>query len=45
MTSQDRHPGEFQVTELVVIAARKGDHEAIGALGSDAFRRVVAFYR
>ncbi len=35
----------FEVTELTVAAAQRGDHEAIGALGSDAFRRTVAFYR
>jgi RNA polymerase sigma-70 factor (ECF subfamily) len=45
MTSPDRFPEEVQITELVVVAAKKGDHQAIGALGSDAFRRVVSFYR
>lgn len=45
MTSPGLHPEEFQVTELVVVAAKRGDHQAIGAIGSDAFRRVVSFYR
>lgn len=45
MRSPNLQPEEFQVTELVVAAAKRGDHQAIGALGSDAFRRVVAFYR
>jgi RNA polymerase sigma-70 factor (ECF subfamily) len=45
MTSRANLPEEFRITELVVLAARKGDHQAIGALGSDAFRRVVSFYR
>lgn len=33
------------VTEFTVKAARAGDHPAIGAVGSDAFRRIVGFYR
>jgi len=45
MTSPDFHPEELQITELLVAAAQRGDHESIGVLGSDAFRRTVAFYR
>ena len=45
MTSPGLHPEEFQITELVVAAAKRGDHQAIGAIGADAFRRVVSFYR
>ncbi len=36
---------QFEVTEFTVAAAQRGNHEAIGALGSDAFRRTVTFYR
>jgi RNA polymerase sigma-70 factor (ECF subfamily) len=45
MTSPNPRPEEFQVTELVIAAAKNGDHQAIGAVASDAFRRVVSFYR
>jgi RNA polymerase sigma factor (sigma-70 family) len=45
MTSPDLRPEDLQITELVVAAAKRGNHEAIGALGSDAFRRTVSFYR
>jgi RNA polymerase sigma-70 factor (ECF subfamily) len=45
MTSQDRRPEDFQITELIVAAAKNGDHQAIGAVASDAFRRIVSFYR
>jgi RNA polymerase sigma factor (sigma-70 family) len=45
MTSPNVQPEAFEVTELVVTAAKRGSHEAIGALGSDAFRRTVSFYR
>jgi len=34
-----------EITEILIASARRGDHEAIGALGADAFRRIVAFYR
>lgn len=44
MELQSPIPG-FEITEITVKAAQHGDHEAIGALGADAFRRVVAFYR
>lgn len=43
MTTPDRALPE--ITELTVAAARRGDHAAIGALGADAFRRIVSFYR
>lgn len=43
MTTPDRSLPE--ITELTVAAARRGDHAAIGALGAEAFRRIVAFYR
>jgi RNA polymerase sigma-70 factor (ECF subfamily) len=36
---------ELPITDLTVAAARSGDHASIGALGSAAFRRTVAFYR
>jgi len=36
---------EFEITELTVKSAQQGDHESIGAIGADAFRRIVAFYR
>jgi RNA polymerase sigma-70 factor (ECF subfamily) len=36
---------EAPITDLTVAAARSGDHSSIGALGSAAFRRTVAFYR
>lgn len=36
---------EFEVSEIAVAAAQRGDHKAIGVLGADAFRRIVAFYR
>jgi RNA polymerase sigma factor (sigma-70 family) len=45
MTSPNLRPEDLQITELVVAAAKRGNHEAIGALGSDAFRRTVSFYR
>lgn len=35
----------YEITELAVKAAQQGDHESIGAIGADAFRRIVAFYR
>jgi len=35
----------YEISELVVAAAQRGDHEAIGAVGADAFRRIIAFYR
>lgn len=34
-----------EINEMVVAAARSGDHAAIGALGADAFRRIIGFYR
>ncbi|MEN8041624.1 MAG: RNA polymerase sigma factor, partial [Actinomycetota bacterium] len=44
--TQAQHDGyEFEVTELTVAAAQRGNHDAIGALGAEAFRRTVAFYR
>jgi RNA polymerase sigma factor (sigma-70 family) len=36
---------EYEITEITVKAAQRGDHESIGAIGADAFRRIVAFYR
>ena len=45
MTSTQPTGGQFEITEFTVAAAQKGNHEAIGALGADAFRRTVAFYR
>ena len=36
---------QVEITELIVAAAQRGNHEAIGALGSEAFRRTVSFYR
>ena len=35
----------YEITELTVKTAQQGDHQAIGAIGADAFRRIVAFYR
>jgi RNA polymerase sigma factor (sigma-70 family) len=34
-----------EINEVVVAGARSGDHAAIGAIGADAFRRIIAFYR
>ena len=41
------HPDghEFEITEFTVAAAQRGDHDSIGALGAEAFRRTVTFYR
>ncbi len=36
---------QIEITDLVVAAARRGDHASIGAIGAAAFRRIVAFYR
>lgn len=45
MTVPMASPEPIEVTELVVRAAQNGDHASIGALGADAFRRIVSFYR
>jgi RNA polymerase sigma factor (sigma-70 family) len=45
MTFTQPNPDQFEVTEFTVATAQRGNHEAIGALGADAFRRTVAFYR
>jgi RNA polymerase sigma factor (sigma-70 family) len=45
MTSTQPTGGQFEITEFTVAAAQRGNHEAIGALGADAFRKTVAFYR
>ena len=36
---------QIEITDLVVAAARRGDHASIGAIGAASFRRIVAFYR
>ena len=45
MTFTQPNPDQFEITEFTVATAQRGNHEAIGALGADAFRRTVAFYR
>jgi RNA polymerase sigma-70 factor (ECF subfamily) len=34
-----------EINDVLVAAARSGDHAAIGAIGADAFRRIISFYR
>jgi RNA polymerase sigma-70 factor (ECF subfamily) len=45
MTFTQPNPDQVEVTEFTVATAQRGNHDAIGALGADAFRRTVAFYR
>lgn len=45
MTSRPAHSSRGATPELLVAAARSGDHAAIGTLAGDAFRTSVAFYR
>lgn len=45
MTAQPVSSSYPVTSELTVAAARAGDHSAIGALGSAAFKRIVVFYR
>jgi RNA polymerase sigma-70 factor (ECF subfamily) len=45
MTTTQPNPDQVEVTEFTVATAQRDNHEAIGALGADAFRRSVAFYR
>lgn len=45
MTSRPAHSPRDATSELLVAAARSGDHAAIGTLAGDAFRTSVAFYR
>ena len=45
MTYERHDLGRSPTPELIVAAARSGDHAAIGQLAGDAFRASVAFYR
>jgi len=45
MTSRPEQTRRDATPELLVAAARSGDHTAIGTLAGDAFRTSVAFYR
>ena len=45
MTSHPAQSPREATAELLVAAARSGDHAAIGTLAGDAYRTSVAFYR
>lgn len=45
MTTRPQPSRREPTSELLVAAARSGDHAAIGTLAGDAFRTSVAFYR
>ena len=45
MTSRAEHSRREATPELLVAAARSGDHAAIGTLAGDAFRSSTGFYR
>ncbi|MGI9642005.1 MAG: RNA polymerase sigma factor [Acidimicrobiia bacterium] len=45
MTSRPTESPRNATPELLVAAARSGDHAAIGSLAGDAYRTSVAFYR